>query len=239
MCLASTSTTTPSGQWQSVTMTLLSEPSGFTVNTRPPLKSRTTRRPTAVLPPVARPDLSVWGLVKFPVIIFLSLLIPVSIFDGRAQVAWIEPPHSSCGKSWAHRNESFERFKRRAVVQIHSVTSQFRDGDHHEVMLLAEPDEVRYACHGAVVVDDLADHSGGIESRQTGEINCGFCLATPLQNAAGTRAKRENVSRPSKVFRLSVGIGYSPNCLRPIVSGNAGRHAGAFRVNRNRKRGAA
>src|SRR5258707_2630340 len=83
----STPAATPSGQWQSVTMTLLSEPSGFTVKTRPPLKSRMTRRPTAVLPPVARPDLSVWGLVKFPVIIFLSLLfllILVSIFGGRA-----------------------------------------------------------------------------------------------------------------------------------------------------------
>src|SRR4030095_7415468 len=204
MCPASTSTTTPSGKWQSVTMTLLSEPSGFTVKTRPPLKSRMTRRPTSVLPLVARLDLSVWGLVKFPVIVFLSLLILVSIFEDRAQVAWIEPPHFLCGKSWAHRNESFERFKRLAVIQIHSVRSQFRDGDHHKVMLLAETDKVRHARHGAVVVDDLADHSGGIESRQTGEINCGFCLATPLQNAAGTRAKRENVSRSSEVFRATV-----------------------------------
>jgi hypothetical protein len=84
MCPASTSTAAPSGHRQFVAMTFLSEPSGFTDKTRPPLKSRMTRRPTADLPPVARPDLSVLGLVKFPVIIFLSLLIFVSIFDGRA-----------------------------------------------------------------------------------------------------------------------------------------------------------
>src|SRR6185295_1727926 len=49
MCPASTSTTMPSGRWQSVTMTFFSEPSGFTVKMRPPLRSRTNKRPAVLL----------------------------------------------------------------------------------------------------------------------------------------------------------------------------------------------
>src|SRR5262245_28788421 len=51
MCPASASTTMPSGNGQSLTMTLRSEPSGFTENTRPRLKPRTNKRPTAPLAP--------------------------------------------------------------------------------------------------------------------------------------------------------------------------------------------
>src|SRR5215470_11926673 len=66
-CPASASTPTPSGQWQSVTMTLLSEPSGFTVKTRPPLKSRTTRRPVVFfLAGVAAFGLGVCVSIIFP-----------------------------------------------------------------------------------------------------------------------------------------------------------------------------
>src|SRR5712671_4114508 len=39
----------PSGRWQSVTMTLRSEPSGLIEWIRPPLSSRTNSRPTAPL----------------------------------------------------------------------------------------------------------------------------------------------------------------------------------------------
>src|SRR5258707_14927192 len=51
---ASASTTIPSGIGPTpVTMTFLSEPSGFTETMRPPLASRKYRRPTVVWPPDA------------------------------------------------------------------------------------------------------------------------------------------------------------------------------------------
>src|ERR1700732_3960970 len=50
---ASTSTAMPSGSRHSVTMTLRSEPSGFTESTRLPLASRTNSRPIVARPTVA------------------------------------------------------------------------------------------------------------------------------------------------------------------------------------------
>src|ERR671923_2379095 len=58
MCPASTSTTMPSGCRQPVTMTFWSEPSAFSEKTRPPLKSRTNRRPMVAL----LPDVTGFGL---------------------------------------------------------------------------------------------------------------------------------------------------------------------------------
>src|SRR6266436_4779430 len=62
-------------------MTFLSEPSGFTERTRPPLKSSTMRRPTVVLPADARPDFKVCVSVIFA----LSLVVHVSIFNFQAE----------------------------------------------------------------------------------------------------------------------------------------------------------
>src|SRR5256886_12600833 len=107
------------------------------------------------------------------------------------------------GKSWAHRNESFERFKRRSVIQIHSVPRQFRNRDHHQLVLLAEADEVRHARHRAVVIHDLADHASGIKSRKTCHVHRGFRLTAALQDAAGPGAKRENMSRSREVIRTT------------------------------------
>src|SRR5262245_24997054 len=49
MCPASTSTATPSGLRQPVTIVFASEPSGFMEKIRPPLRSRTNKRPVVVL----------------------------------------------------------------------------------------------------------------------------------------------------------------------------------------------
>src|SRR6266513_6542605 len=133
------------------------------------------------------------------------------------QIAWLKSPRSLCGKSWAHRNESFERFKCRSVIQIHSVTRQFRNRDHHQLVLLAEADEVRHARHRAVIIHDLADHAGGIESRETGEINCGFRLAAALQDAAVPGAKWENMPRSREIFRTAAWISDRADCSRPIM----------------------
>src|ERR1700748_1505757 len=73
----------------------------------------------------------------------------------RDEIARRKSPPSLGGKSLAHRDESFERFKCRTVIQIHSVTRQIRNRDHHQLVLLAEANEVWRTRHGAVVIYDL------------------------------------------------------------------------------------
>src|SRR6266404_922626 len=80
MCRASTSTTTPSGIRHPLTMTFLSEPSGFTERMRPWLASRKTRRAVAVLFTAARVDFKVCVSVIFA----LSLVVHGSIFNFQA-----------------------------------------------------------------------------------------------------------------------------------------------------------
>src|SRR6266513_2008475 len=121
----------------------------------------------------------------------------------RYQIARLKSLRSLRGKSGAHRDESFERFKRRSVIQIHSVTRQFRNRDHQQLVLLAEADEVRHARHRAIIIDDLADHTGGIKSRKTRHVHRSFRLAAALQDAAGPGAKRENMARSREVVRTT------------------------------------
>src|ERR1700722_7029759 len=54
MCPAAASITMPSGYLHSVTMTLWSEPSGFSETTHSSLRSRRNRRPTMAVSPDAR-----------------------------------------------------------------------------------------------------------------------------------------------------------------------------------------
>ena len=70
-------------------------------------------------------------------------------------------------------------------------------------MLPAEPNEVGHARHFPIVVDDLADHSGGIHSGEAGQINGRLRLTPAFEDAARARAQRENMSWPPEIFRKS------------------------------------
>src|SRR5437867_1732288 len=61
----------PSGCRHPVTMTFRSEPSWFIERMRPPLRSRTNRRPTAALPLVAREV----GFETVPLVMFSLVLV--------------------------------------------------------------------------------------------------------------------------------------------------------------------
>jgi hypothetical protein len=51
-------------------------------------------------------------------------------------------------------------------------------------MALGEGHQLRQASHGAVIIDDLADHSSGNESGEAGDIHRGFGMAGAHQRAA-------------------------------------------------------
>src|SRR5438874_10530990 len=215
MCPPSTSTAMPSGSRHSVTMTLRLDPSGFSVTMRLSLASRTNKRPTTVLVSGARLDLDA---CNSDILVLLSSFIA---------------PQARRGSNTQRRR--FARPGRLFALDPQPVPRQVGDGDHHEAVCLAEPNQVRNAGHGAVVVDDLADHARGAQAGQAGQIDGRLGLPPPLQDAAGAGAEWEDVSRPGEVVRRSAGGHGGPDCSRPVVGRDAGGDAAALNVDRDRE----
>src|SRR5260370_37406915 len=78
------------------------------------------------------------------------------------------------------------------IIAIETIAREICDRDQQQIVLLAESDKVRQTSHGAVVIDDLADHAGGLQASETRQIDGRFCLAASLENATGPSAKWEN-----------------------------------------------
>src|SRR5438132_1666826 len=100
-------------------------------------------------------------------------MVSVSSFELACRT-WIGRPRLSCrkrGEAFTWRKEPIESLERSFVIQFEPVPRQISNRDHHEVVPLAEPDEIRHPCHGAIVVDNLADHAGGVEPGETGQID--------------------------------------------------------------------
>src|SRR6266403_4949727 len=85
-------------------------------------------------------------------------------------------------------------------------------------MFLAELDKVRHASHRAIVVDDLADHSGGLQSGESREVDCRLGLAASFENAARASAKWKNMSRSREVLRMTLWIDGSLDRLCAVIS---------------------
>src|SRR5438105_6252082 len=158
MCPASTSTAMPSGSRHSVTMTLRSEPSGFTESTRLPLASRTNSRPI-----VARLTDACSDCEDLSCVMFFPFIV------SRAASAGLHT-----------QGRAIDRPKRSIELRFQPVSRQVCDGDHHEAVCFAETDQVRHAGHGPVVVDDLAAHTGGGQAREAREIDGWLGLSPPL-----------------------------------------------------------
>src|SRR5258705_8000082 len=104
------------------------------------------------------------------------------------------------------------------IIAIERMSRGICGRDQQQIVLLAESDKVRQTSHGAVVIDDLADHSGGLQASETRQIDGGFCLAASLENATGPSAKWENVAWSREVFWMTVRVNSHLNCLRAVVS---------------------
>src|SRR5690606_4206043 len=57
------------------------------------------------------------------------------------------------------------------AVLAQAVGDEIGDGADLEPVQLGEPDEVGQPRHGAVIVHDLADHAGGVEPGQPGQVD--------------------------------------------------------------------
>ncbi len=95
---------------------------------------------------------------------------------------------------------------------------------------------VGYAGHRSVLVHDLADDAGRVETCEPGKIDGRFGLADALEHATGLRPQGEDVTGLDEVARLRGGRDCNLDRVRAIGGRDPGRHALA-RLDRLRERG--
>ena len=111
------------------------------------------------------------------------------------------------------------------ALLLQPIADQVGDRADLQLVKLRELFQIRTTRHGAIVVEDLDDRRGRLETREAREIATCFGVARARQHAAGLRHQRKDVSGLPQIL----GPGIAPHCradgLRAIVRGNAGRHA--------------
>jgi hypothetical protein len=105
------------------------------------------------------------------------------------------------------------------------MLDQIEDGAELELVLLLELEEIGQPRHRAVVLDDFAEHAGGIEPGQPRQIDRRLGVAAALEHAAGLRPQRENVPRLDEVARQRFRIGEDADRLRAVLGADAGGDA--------------
>ncbi len=95
----------------------------------------------------------------------MLVIVDVGVVDDGAKVA------ADAGR----QRRRGGAINQRIVVQ--AVLNQVGVGDHFELMLLGEAQQIRLARHGAIVFHDFADDPGRFESGQARQIHRPFGLA--------------------------------------------------------------
>ena len=60
--------------------------------------------------------------------------------------------------------------------------------------------ELRQARHGAVVVQDFAENTGGLQTGEAREIDRGFGVTRAAEDTTFLRAQRKDVTRLDEIF---------------------------------------
>ena len=105
------------------------------------------------------------------------------------------------------------------------------------LMTLGEGDEVGQTRHGAVVVHDLADHAGGREAGEPGDVHGGLGVAGAHQHAAIARHQREHMARRDDVAGVLGRVDGDGDGAGAVMRRDAGRDALA-RLDRHGEGGA-
>ena len=103
-----------------------------------------------------------------------------------------------------------------------AVFDEIEDGAELELVLLLEREQVGQPRHGAVVLDDFAEHAGGIEARQAREVDRGLGVAAALEHAARLGAQRKDVAGLDEVAGLRFRVGEQADRLRAVLGADAG-----------------
>ena len=104
------------------------------------------------------------------------------------------------------------------LLVLAAVADQVGDGQDRQLVLDREALQVRHPGHGAVLVDDLAQHPGRVAPGHAGQVDGCLGVAGALEHAALAVAQREDVAGLAR---------------------SAGRVAGSIRVAMVRERSAA
>ena len=105
-----------------------------------------------------------------------------------------------------------------------AVGDEITDGAHLQLVLAAELLQIVEPRHRTIFVEDLANHSRGIESGQAHQINCRLGVARPLQDAAFPRLQGKNVPGLGQVGRTALCSGQHADCLGTVPRTDPGSH---------------
>ena len=108
----------------------------------------------------------------------------------------------------------------------HAVLDEIGDGPELESMALGDPFEVGSPRHRSVLVEDLDEHRGRLESRQPRQIAAGLRMAGAGEHAAGLRHQWKDVARLDEVGRPCARADRGPDRRGAVRGGNPRRDAG-------------
>jgi len=108
------------------------------------------------------------------------------------------------------------------VVMLEAPVDQVGDRDQEQVMLVTEFDQLGQTGHGAIVIHDFTDGAGGFEAGQTGQVDGGFGMPGPLDDAAVAGDQGEDMARPDEVMAGRSWVAEQLDGGRAFVGGDAG-----------------
>ncbi len=112
------------------------------------------------------------------------------------------------------------------LLVLAPVADEIGDGDEQQPVLVGEALELRCASHvHLLLVDDLTEHAGGVQARETGEVDRGFGVAGPLEHAALARFEGEDVAGAGQVVRSRCRIDQRADRGRPVERADTGRRS--------------
>ena len=106
-----------------------------------------------------------------------------------------------------------------------AVGDEVGDRADLDAVALGEGDEVGEAGHRPVLVHDLADHAGGVEAGEAGDVDRRLGMAGADQHAAVAGAQREDVAGRGDVLRPRARVDGDGDGAGAVVGGDAGGHA--------------
>jgi hypothetical protein len=114
------------------------------------------------------------------------------------------------------------------ALGLKSMCDELSDSDESEAVFLRETFELGATGAGAVLAEDLADHSSGGKAGQPGKIDGRFRVTHALKYASLARSKRRDVARTAEVRWDRLGIDCDPDRLRAVLGAYSGRNAEAL-----------
>ena len=117
------------------------------------------------------------------------------------------------------------RHPQHVVLVAPAVVDQLLDRDHRQAVLVGEVAQLLAALHGAVVVDDLGDHSGRFEPGEPGQVHGRLGVTGPHEHPALGVPQREHVPRLHDLERLRRGVDQGAHRVRAVGGRDAGGDA--------------